>query len=401
MSFRNQRNLVSRLLRRWSSLALAVCLAALLPASVIAADPYDLNVIMPLTGPFSFLGKGEQAGLLGVERAVNQQGGINGRSIRFVFADDQGNPQVSVQLAAALIAKHVPFIIGPSSLGSCAAIAPLVRDGPVLYCLSPGLHPPPGSWAFSANVSSDDTMTVAIRYFNLRGLHRLAMIATTDASGQDLERGIDEALALPVNRNMTIVDREHFAPGEVIVNAQIARIKAAKPQVILAQSTGAAVATALRAIRDAGMDVPVFTTSGNESYAQMKQYAAFLPKDLYFPGLPLLAVDALTDSSIRSQVDLYLRTLDAMGIKPDIMPATAWDPGMITVAAVKKYGFGMTADQFKEFLVGLRGFAGVMGRYDFREVPQRGLGVQSVFITRWEAKKDWWVAASKPAGAPL
>ncbi|HXP92786.1 MAG TPA: ABC transporter substrate-binding protein [Candidatus Binatia bacterium] len=379
----------------------AICVLALVPGAVTAADPYELNAIMPLTGPFSFLGKGEQGGLLGVERAVNQRGGIGGRPIKFVFADDQGNPQAAVQLASALIAKKVPFILGPSSLGSCAAIAPLVKDGPVLYCLSPGLHPPAGSWAFSANVASDDTMSVGIRYFNLRGVRRLAMIAATDASGQDLEKGIDEALALPVNRNMVLVDREHFAPGDVIVSAQIARIKAAQPQVLLIQSTGTPLATVLRAVRDAGLEIPIFTTSGNESYAQMKQYAAFLPKDLYFPGLPLLALSAVTDDRVRNEVLLYLRTLQSMDLKPDIMPATGWDPGMITVSALQKYGLTMTADQFKDYLTNLRGFAGVMGRYDFHEVAQRGLGVASVFITRWDVQKDWWVAASRPAGAPL
>jgi hypothetical protein len=41
-----------------------------------------------------------------------------------------------------------------------------------------------------------------------------------------------------------------------------------------------------------------------------------------------------------------------------------------------------------------------MGRYDFREVPQRGLNEQSVIITKWDAQKDWWVPVSKPGGAP-
>jgi branched-chain amino acid transport system substrate-binding protein len=395
---------VSRSLRRLGrccAFAAAVLAGTFIPGAVTAADPYEINVIVPLTGPFSFLGKGEQAGLRGVETAVNKAGGVDGRPIAFVFSDDQGSPQTSVQLASALIAKKVPLIMGPSSLGSCAAIAPLVKDGPVLYCLSPGLHPPPGSWAFSANVSSDDTMKVGIRYFNLRGLRRLAMIAATDASGQDLEKGIDDALALPVNRDMLLVDREHFAPGDVSVAAQIARIKAAHPQVLLAQSTGAPVATIFRAVADAGLEIPVFTTSGNESFAQMKLYANFLPRNLYFPGLPMLALAALTDGEVRSAANLYIRTLDSLGIEPDIIPVTSWDPGMITVSALRKYGFAMTADQFKDYLTHLRGFAGAMGRYNFEEVPQRGLSVQSVFVTRWDPRKDWWVAASKPAGAPL
>ncbi len=393
--------LFSYLRRGGALLFVAAITFTLIPSGLSAAEPYDINVIVSLTGPFAFVGKGSQAGLLGVEKITNAAGGINGRPIRFVFQDDQSNPQAAVQLAGALIAKKIPVLLGPTSVAGCSAVAPLVRNGPVLYCLSPGLYPPPGSWAFSANVASKDTMAIAIRYFNLRGLRRLAMIAATDASGQDQERGIDAALALPVNAGMTLVAREHFSPGDVSVAAQIARIKAANPQVLLALSTGAAIATVLRAVHDAGLDIPVFTTNGNSTYAQMKQYAAFLPKELYFPDQPPLALNAITDKGVRAQIDLFIRTMRSMGVKPDGIPATTWDPGLLVVAALKKYGFGMTADQLKEFLSNLQDWPGAMGRYNFREVPQRGLSVQSCIITKWEPRTDWWVAVSKPAGSPL
>jgi hypothetical protein len=42
-----------------------------------------------------------------------------------------------------------------------------------------------------------------------------------------------------------------------------------------------------------------------------------------------------------------------------------------------------------------------MGRYDFREIPQRGLNEESVIIARWDPHSDWWLAVSHPGGAPL
>ncbi len=36
------------------------------------------------------------------------------------------------------------------------------------------------------------------------------------------------------------------------------------------------------------MTVPAFTTNANMSFTFMKQFAGFLPKDLYFPGLAYL-----------------------------------------------------------------------------------------------------------------
>jgi branched-chain amino acid transport system substrate-binding protein len=387
-------------MRRGALFAAALLLGALLPCGARAAEPYEIDVILPLTGPTTFVGKGSQAGLQGVEDVVNKAGGINGRPIHFVFADDQSNPQVTVQLANALLAKKVPIIMGTASVAGCSAMLPLVKDGPLLYCLSPGLHPPDGSYAFSASVSSADTTAVSVRYFRLRGLKKIAIVTSTDASGQDAERGIDAALALPENKDVTVVDREHFAPGDVSVSAQMARIKAAGPQAIIAWSTGTPAATVFRAITELGIDVPVLTTNGNSTYAQMHQYGQFLPKELLFPDQPALAVDEISDRGVKDALNTFYTTLTAMGIKPDIIPSTSWDPGLIVVAALKKLGLNATAAQIRDYIANLRGFAGVTGRYDFRAVPQRGLGPNSVIITRWDPQKDTWVGVSKPGGAP-
>jgi branched-chain amino acid transport system substrate-binding protein len=387
-----------RILRVFAATLAAVSM--LVPPAARAADPYEINVILPLTGTYSFVGQGSQAGLAGVEQVVNASGGVNGRPIKFVVTDDASNARNTVQIANGLMAKGIPVFFA-SNVQNCGAIMPLVKDGPVLYCLTPGVHPAPGSFVFSANVASDVTMAVGIRYFHRRGVRRLAVLASTDASGQDQEHGIDDALALPANRDMSIVAREHFAPADVSVAAQITRIKAANPQALLILTVGTPLATALRALSDSGLDLPVFTSNGNSTYAQMKQYASFLPNDLLFPDQPLIVPEAIRDRSVREAAQLYAKTIAAQNVKPDSIPANTWDAAMLVVAALKKYGTGITAAQLRAFLAQLKGFPGVMGRYDFPAVPQRGLTAQSVFVVRWNARRDWWEAVSGAAGEAL
>jgi branched-chain amino acid transport system substrate-binding protein len=383
-----------------SAVGALFALAVLVPRVAGAVDPYEINVILPLTGTYAFVGKGSQAGLAGVEQVINASGGVNGRPIKFVVTDDASSPQNSVQIANALMAKGVPVFFA-SSVQDCGAIMPLVKDGPVLYCLTPGVHPAAGSYVFSANVASDVTMAVGIRYFHRRGLHRLAILASTDASGQDQEHGVDDTLARPEYRDMMVVAREHYAPPDVSVSAQMARIKAAAPQALLILTVGTPLATALRAFGDSGLDVPVFTSNGNSTYAQMKQYAAFVPNNLLFPDQPEIVPEAVRDRGVREAAQLFTKTLTAENVKPDAVPANTWDAAMLVVSAVKKYGTGITAAQLRAYLAGLRGFPGVMGRYDFAAVPQRGLTEQSVFVVRWDAQRDWWQAVSGPAGEAL
>jgi hypothetical protein len=133
----------------------------------------------------------------------------------------------------------------------------------------------------------------------------------------------------------------------------------------------------------------------------MQQYADFLPKELYFPDQPSLAPDQVSDRGVKDALAVYFSTLGGMGIKPDVIPSTTWDPGMIVVEALRHSGLDATAAQLRDDVANLRGFAGVTGRFDFKAVPQRGLGPTSVIITRWDAQRGTWVGASKPGGEPL
>jgi len=100
-----------------------------------AAEPYQINTILSLSGYLAFVGGTQLKSLKAIEAYVNQHGGIHGRPLSFVVTDDGSSPQTAVQLAQGLIAKNVPVILGSSSPNACGAIAPLVQqNGPVLYC---------------------------------------------------------------------------------------------------------------------------------------------------------------------------------------------------------------------------------------------------------------------------
>ena len=174
------------------SLALPLMAVSLFAApSARAAEPYEINTILSLSGYLAFVGGTQLKSLKAIEAYVNQHGGIDGRPLSFVVADDGSSPQTAVQLAQGLIAKNVPMILGSSSPNACGAIAPLVQqNGPVLYCLANGGIAPPGGYEFLTLMSYDSQMVVAMRYFRERGLHRLATIFSTDAGGQDAERAL-------------------------------------------------------------------------------------------------------------------------------------------------------------------------------------------------------------------
>jgi branched-chain amino acid transport system substrate-binding protein len=383
--------------------ALLAALSLLIPGPFAARaqeQPVEVNVIIPVTGGAAFIGKGYTAAFNALEAYVNKHGGIRGRPLKFVIADDQSNPQNAVQFFSALVAKKVPVVLGAALVAECSAMQALVHDGPVLYCLTPAVHPDPGSFIFSAEPASNDQLLASVHYFRGRGLTRIAVITPTDASGQDADRTIAEAMTAPSNRGVTEVAHEHFNPTDLSVAAQIARIKAANPQLLIAWATGTPFGTVLRAVNDAGLDLPVYTNSGNLTYAQMTQYHDFLPKDLYFPAVAAVVPDGITDRGVKAAVNVYFQSLRDVGVKPEFIPSVAYDPGLLVVTALRDLGPDATATQIRDHINQIKDWPGANGRYNFQAVPQRGLGAATIFVARWDPARNDWTAVSKAAGDP-
>jgi branched-chain amino acid transport system substrate-binding protein len=390
--------------RRLAGAAAAV-LALTAATSVLparAADPLEIPVIMPLTGGGAFLGTSELQSLQIIEKLVNKQGGIKGRPVHFAVQDDQSNPQVAVQLTNGAVAKKPPVILGSAVVAMCNAMAAIVKaSGPVQFCFSPGIHPVANSYTFSSSVSTDDLATASLRYLHGKHWNRVAIITSTDASGQDAERAFGEAAHRAENAGLSLIVQEHFNPTDVTVSAQIARIQAAHPDAIVAWSTGTPFGTLLRGISDAGIDVPIVGGNGNLTYPQLAQYKNFTPKQMYFASPRFFAREQVLPGPIRTAQDLFFRSFAGIGVKPDVAHSFSWDPALIVIDALRHVGPDATADAVRTYLEGLHGWAGINGIYDFRDGSQRGLAENTAIVIRWNGADATFQGVSKPGGAPL
>lgn len=382
----------------------AVAAIATISSAALAAGTYDINVVLPLTGSAAFVGGGQKDTLSALQDQIDSTGGISGSNLNFLFRDDQSQPQVAVQLTNQVLGSKPAVVMGSSLVAMCLAMAPLMANGPVQYCLSPGIHPKAGSYVFSTSSSSTDQIAAVVRYFRMKGWTKIASLMTTDASGQDGDRSLAEVLQYPENKGtMQLVIREHFNPSDVSVAAQMTRIKGSGAQAIVAWTTGAPAATVFRSMAQEGIDLPVAPTSGNQTFAAMKQWQSFLPKQLilasalYPPHPSSVQLDPRVDSA---QQSMYA-TLKKHGLKADNMVATSWDGGLIVASALRKLGTGATAAQLRQYIEGLTDFPGVDGIYDFKKYPQRGLGPDSSTVTTYDANTESWVWLSQPGGAPL
>ena len=263
------------------------------------------HAILSLTGNLAFVGADQLQALKALEGFVNRNGGIDGRPLSFVVSDDQSDVKTSLQIAQGLIAKNVPIILGPSSPQACAAIAPLLpqNNGPVLYCVANAGKPVVGGYEFLTLFGFDVQFAVTLRYFRAARLasHRLyhrnrcrrAGCRACDSDGCGVareQRSADRrARALRARRS----ERRR---------ADVAHQSREPRRAHRVGDRGRRPARCSAAPRTSGLDLPIVTSPGNLNAAFFKQYAAFLPTNLYFATVPYYANDAQLNPATKAAI---------------------------------------------------------------------------------------------------
>ncbi len=391
------------MMRKIGVALIAAVLLAIPGAPAGAAAPVEVPVILPLSGGAAFLGVGEQTALRIAESVINQKGGVHGVPLHFAYYDDQSSPQVAVQLATRLKATQPPVVLGSALVAMCNAMASVLAGGPVMYCFSPAIHPAAGSNVFTAFISTRDLAQALVTYYRGRGFKRLAMITSTDASGQDGRANFMSVLQLPENKGLQLVSSVQFNPTDVSVSAQVQQIRAANPDALIVWTSGSPMGTVLKGIVQGGLDVPVGTTDANMTYAQMRQYAAFLPTEMLYMSAewPPHGQELVLDPRVAQAQTEMFAAFAAAGVRPDNAVAHAWDVAMLIVRALDQAGPEPTAEQIRAALAATKDWPGINGVYDFTQEPQRGLGITDSVVTRWQPDRGTWTIVSKPGGAPL
>lgn len=360
--------------------------------------PYELNVVLSLTGPGAFLGSSAQASLKALESAANREGGIRGQPIRFVFYDDQSKPEVSVQLTNTIAEKNVPVILGSSLAALCNAMAAATKTGPVIWCFSAAVAPEKDSNMYGVIMRSRDLVAGIMRYFRDRGFRRFGLITGTDASGQAGEADLQDALKRPGNSDLKLVVNEHMNPADLSAAAQIARVKSASPDAVLVFVPGTPFATVLRSMKDAGFDVPVATTMANMNAAQMKEFGQLLPTNLFFNTVAFIGHVAPNDQARKAQ-QFFFSALKQSNVVADAGAGNPWDAAVIVVNALRRLGTTATAKQLRDYIESLHDYAGISGVYDFRAGTHFGLSQKDVIVVRWDQDKSDFQVVSGFGGA--
>jgi len=362
-----------------TAVALAACGASGNAGSTGGDGPYKIGVLVSQTGPASQLGVGELRGAQLAAEHLNADGGVDGHKIQIVALDDQTKPDQDVQQARQLVSQQVAAIVGPSVVAGCNAVAPLVASrGPVEYCLSPGIQPSGNVW--SASAKTDALAERMLTYWKAQGITKVGLISTTDASGKDGARAVNDAAK---KAGVEVVSSADYDPAAVSATSQLQQVMSANPQAIVVWSTGTPAGVALKGIQQLGIDLPVATTDGNLSNTFLQRIADYTPQQLLIPATRDFWWQTLPkdDPSYALEQEYHQKYQDKYNETPDFGPGVGYDAVLLLGEALKKAGSSDTA-KVKAALEKVDGFAGVVGTYHMSADDHRGLGLPDVAIVQ-------------------
>src|ERR671915_2378597 len=342
------------------------------------AAPIELAMISPLTGPLSFVGQDNRAGVEAAIREINRAGGIRGRQIRLTIFDDASNPSQGVvhMQRIASDAKYLGVIgSGFSSVG--LAVAPIVSATRIPYismASSAAQVTPAKPYYFMTTATSRLFAYSMAAHLRSQGIRRIAVMADNGGFGSEGVRNLNE---LARAFRFQIVEEILFPLTSTSFTAELNRVKNSNAQALWLWNATTLAVTITKEAKRLGLSQRLVLTGGNaaESYfepacpeangALINTYlgpvAQFVRRNH-----PSRAIALRVNRLIRKQGS----TFNYDGYTAVRMFKTAMERGGFTRSAINR-----------ALETRLRGFAGPGGQYFYSPINHSGLGLPSMVVS--------------------
>ncbi|AEB12788.1 ABC transporter substrate-binding protein [Marinithermus hydrothermalis] len=330
-------------------MALAVLLGV-----ALAQAPVKVGVLAPLSG---FAAADGRSALTGIELAVeeiNAQGGLLGRPVELVVYDDQADPKQAVNFARRLVElDKVAFVIGASYSGASLAAAPVVNEAGIPFIAAYAVAPDitrDKPYVFRMGLLGTVQGRVGAELAHELGAKRVAILTIQNDFGRALEAGFRERAQV---LGLEIVYRDTYPLGNKNFTPILARLRAARPEVLYASAYFSEAANLVRQVRSLGMEVRVIGQEGYDS-----------PKFIELAGDAaegVLITTTLDRDSTDPAVQRFLEAYrERAGIPADMVGASGYAAMQVMALAAQRAG-GLDGEALREALAQLEEVETVVG----------------------------------------
>lgn len=276
------------------ALALALALAA--RASAAEREPIVLGMSAAFSGPSAALGGELYRGARAYFDALNERGGIGGRSVVIRTLDDRYEPEPAVENTLRFLDDaNVLVLFNYVGTPTVTRVLPLLklfsrtetlldtelfkfwtqRDILLFFALTGAQalrEPPYGDFVFNLRASYRDETDALVRHLAASGRQRIGVFFQADAYGRSGWDGVRRAV--PRYRSALAVEATYRrgAGFDDSFARQVEILRGAEPDAVIAVGAYAACAGFVRDARDAGWNIPI----ANLSFVGSENLLAYL-----------------------------------------------------------------------------------------------------------------------------
>ncbi len=338
-----------------------------------AASPLKVGAIFAVTGPASWLGQPEKNTVLMLEEQINAAGGINGRPLKVIVEDTEGDETKAVLAIKKLIYRdEVLAVIGPSRSGTTLAVIPIAEEAqiPLISCAAAEtITTPLKKWVFQTPQKDADAVRRIYEHMNKSGISKIGIITVTSGFGM---AGREQLKSLAPASGIEIVADETYGPGDTDMTAQLDKIKASGAKAVVNWSIEPAQVIVPKNMRQLGMKIPLYQSHGfgNVKYAEAAGEAG---EGIIFPAGRLLAVDTLADDHPQKALLARYKANYEAKFKEDVSTfgGHAYDALMLVVEALQ--AGGPDKEKIRSYIENKTGFIGTGGIFNFSPESHYGL----------------------------
>ena len=294
-----------------------------------ADDPvFKIGVVASLSGAFAIAAKDSIDGV----QAWAKNRGLPGRKIVFETLDDETNPVNAANAFRRLASDpdiKLIYLLIPSN--SALAVKSFASEYKIPIISGGGadtLGIPADPWLFKVSPANRDYMIAVSEYMKKKGYKRLASLYSTDAYGQF---DITNLRDLAPKYGYEIVAAESFAVEDTNFNAQLARIRAAKPDLIYSSASGRASILFFKQYQQLGITTPLIMTGAAISKSFFDALGSADKADGVMTSVQLGVFGPKIGGDTAR---LYAEMEKTLGHTPAYFNAFGYDVGLITEAAV-------------------------------------------------------------------
>ncbi len=318
---------------------------------------------MDLTSAHKYIGLEIQAGISAAVRRVNEEGGIKGKFLDIIIADDRYSPEKSRFNVEKALTEIGPIIVSPVGSGTVAASLDLIREKKIYVLFtnsgSSKLRDPSLTHIINCRASykSEGRALVAYTYKKLIG-RNFAFFVQNDDHGLSALEGAREMLKELRVKEWT---EGYYEPNTVQVTDAVERIKKANPDVIGFFSVAPATIAFIKQVGESffiNKKLLAMSPLGEKGFRNFLQYYGL--SALFSQVVP----NPLTSPLPIAQE--YRKDITAYGMTPDTYSFEGYIYGALTADLVKKIEGPITQDSLARVVEKLKGysFKGLTLTYD-------------------------------------